>query len=62
MYFDSKSKAVLPLSEIFYVSKIYLAAFICLERKDVNIGWKRPRDDPVRLKSVKTRRDFIFAG
>ena len=42
---------------------MYLAAFICLEMKDVKIGWKRPpRDDPVRLISVIIRRDFIFAG
>ena len=42
---------------------MYLAAFICLEMKDVKIGWKRPpRDDPVRLISVKIRRDFILAG
>ena len=40
----------------------YLAAFICFERNDVKIGWKRPRDDPMRLRSVITRRDFIFAG
>ena len=32
----------------------YLAAFICFERNDVKIDWKRPRDDPVRLTSVIT--------
>ena len=41
---------------------MYLAAFICLEIKDVKIGWKSPRDDPVRLTRVITMRDFIFAG
>ena len=42
---------------------MYLAAFICLEMKDVKIGVERPRDDPVRLIiSVITRRDFIFVG
>ena len=40
----------------------YLAAFICFATNDVKIGWKRPRDDPVRLIRVIARRNFIIAG